>query len=275
MDVHEDDQLIIRENPFDSDHYDVIWKPRKTFAAKEYRSRQKPSTVENKLKSYNDKTSNDIKNNKDKAINYTYIDEYCRVSGPGKTRNEESRPATLKTTTGEFGRPKVSFDTFVRHHIGGGGTERTEYTTAQPLTKETRECQRAQGNTFYRCSGNRETTPLRDCYEQDEITLKCCGHNVETLVDYCTCMFCVKGIFYHCAEDSSRSDRVLDNPCSCSPVNTGCFARWSLLGLLSVFLPCLMCYPVARGCTGVCKCYKEGESRRKNRHNLQNREIPT
>ena len=270
MAVHEDDTFIIRENPFDSDHCHVIWKPRAKFPANDYRSRDKNITVENKLKSYGNKITNDNKL-KDKTIDYSYIDEYCRVSGQVEPRDEESRPKELKTNTTEFGRPKVSFDKFVRNHVGGGAGVTTF--TVQPHVDASR-CQQDQLATTLRNAENSETTRLRDCYSQEEITLKCCGHNVETLVDYCTCMFCVKGLFYHCAEDSSCSETVLDNPCSCTPVNTGCVARWSMLGLLSIFLPCLMCYPLARGCTGVCKCYKEGESRRKNRVNrtLQNRE---
>lgn len=269
MAVHEDDTLIIRENPFDSDHYDVIWKPRK-LPANDYRSREKNTSVENKLKTYGGKVTNENKL-KDKSIDYSYIDEYCKVSGQVQ-RDEESRPKQLKTNTTEFGRPKVSFDKFVRNHVGGGGPDSTAF-TVQPQVDASR-CQRVQLTTTLRNAENTETTPLRDCYSEEDITLKCCGHNVETLVDYCTCMFCVKGLLYHCTEDSSCSDTVLDNPCSCTPVNTGCVARWSMLGLLSVFLPCLMCYPLARGCTGVCKCYKQGESRRKTRKNrtVQNRE---
>ena len=269
MALHEDETLIIRENPY-SDHYDVVWKPRERLP-NDYRSRQKTTNVENKLKSYDGTVTND-KTVKDKAIDYSIIDEYCKVSGPVKTRDQDAGPKELKTNTTEFGRPKVSFDKFVRHHIGGGH-DRTASTTVQPLADGSK-CQRVQRSSTCRNAENHETTPLRDCYSQEDTTLKCCGHNVETLVDYCTCMFCVKGLFYHCSEDSSCSETVLDNPCSCSPVNVGCVSRWSMLGLLSVFLPCLMCYPLARGCTGVCKCYKEGESRRKSRQNrtVQNRE---
>jgi hypothetical protein len=264
MALHEDETLIIRENPY-SDHYEVVWKPREKFATNGYRSRVKTPSVENKLKPYDGTGDNKDNKLKDKAIDYSYIDEYCKVSGPVKTRDEDSAPKELKTNTTEFGRPKVPFDKFVRHHIGGG-PDRTVFTTVQPLADATK-CQRVQRSSTCRNAENRETTPLRESYNQEDITLTCCGHNVETLVDYCTCMFCVKGLFYHCTEDSSCSDTVLENPCSCSPVNAGCVGRWSMLGLLSVFLPCLMCYPLARGCTGVCKCYKEGESRRKSRQN--------
>ncbi|CAB3978533.1 sprouty homolog 2 [Paramuricea clavata] len=231
---------------------------------------QKPSTVANKLKSY-DGTGADGNKLKDKTIDYTFIDEYCKVSGPVKTRDEDSKRREPKTnTTAAFGRPKVPFGKFVQQHIGGT-SDRPHTTTVQPLA-DISECQQVQ-RTSCRNAENHETTPLSDCYSQEDITLECCGHNVETLVDYCTCMFCVKGLLYHCAEDSSCSDNVLDNPCSCSPVNMGCVGRWSMLGLLSVFLPCLMCYPLARGCVGVCKCYKEGESRRKSRtRSVQNRE---
>ncbi|CAB3978534.1 sprouty homolog 2 [Paramuricea clavata] len=272
MALHEDDTLItVRENPFDSDHYDVVWiKRRDKFATTDHRSRQKPSTVANKLKSY-DGTGADGNKLKDKTIDYTFIDEYCKVSGPVKTRDEDSKRREPKTnTTAAFGRPKVPFGKFVQQHIGGT-SDRPHTTTVQPLA-DISECQQVQ-RTSCRNAENHETTPLSDCYSQEDITLECCGHNVETLVDYCTCMFCVKGLLYHCAEDSSCSDNVLDNPCSCSPVNMGCVGRWSMLGLLSVFLPCLMCYPLARGCVGVCKCYKEGESRRKSRtRSVQNRE---
>ena len=270
MALHEDETLIIRENPY-SDR-DVVWKPRKTFATNDYRSRQKTPSVENKLKSDDGKANKDNKLDKDKTIDYSYIDEYCKVSEYEKPRDEDSGPKVLKTNTTEFGRPKVSFDKFVRHHVGGG-PGRAVSTTVQPLADGTK-CQRDQRSSTCWNADSRENTPLSECYSQEDITLKCCGHNVETLVDYCTCMFCIKGLFYHCAEDSSCSDTVLDNPCSCSPVNVGCVGRWSMLGLLSVFLPCLMCYPLARGCTGVCKCYKEGESRRKSRQNrtVQNQE---
>lgn len=270
MALHEEPTLIIRENPFETDHYDVVWKRREKIGTNDYRSRQKTATVENKLKSYDDgKVTGDSGKLKDKAIDYSYIDEYCKVSAPTSPRDEDSKPRKLKTSTTEFGRPKVSFDKFVRHHIGGGGPERSLLATAQPLAADVHnKCRRVQDRaTCNRQVDDRETTPLRDCYNQEDITLTCCGHNVETLVDYCTCMFCVKGLLYHCMEDNSSSDNVIDNPCSCSPANMGCVARWSMLGLLSVFLPCLMCYPLTKGCTGVCKCYKEGESRRKTRQN--------
>ena len=270
MALHEDDTIRICENPLYPDHMDVIWKRRDTFTAKEYRSRPKPATVETKLKPYNGKATNENKL-KDNAIDYSYIDEYCKVSGPVKHRvQDESRPRELITSTHEFGRQKVPFDRFVRHHIGGDGMA----FGTQSMVADGSMCQPVQRTTTWGNADNNESTPLRGCYGEESITLTCCGQNVETLVDYGTCMFCVKGLFYHCAEESSCSDTVLDNPCSCSPVSTGCVSRWSMLGLLSVFLPCLMCYPMARGCTAVCKSYKEGESRRKTRQTrtVQNRE---
>lgn len=272
--LHEDDTLIIHENPFDSDHFDVIWKRRERATKKDYRSRQK-TTVDNKLKPYDGTVENE-KKLEDKSIDYSYIDEYCKVSGPVKTRDEDSRPRQLKTNTTEFGRSKVPFDKFERHHIGGSGPERTEYSVrTQPLANSSSRCQRVQcGTTGRGAQDSHETTMLGNSYNHQDIALACCGHNVETLADYCTCMFCVKGIFYHCSDDSPCSDDLLDSPCQCSPVNTTCVTRWCMLSLLSVFLPCLFCYPIARGCMGVCKCYKEGENRRKNRQNrtVQNTE---
>ena len=62
------------------------------------------------------------------------------------------------------------------------------------------------------------------------------------LLDCCTCMCCVKGLFYHCTKDTKDEGSMEENPCSCEGPVSGCLARWGVMGLMSVFMPCLLCY---------------------------------
>ncbi|MBN3305849.1 protein sprouty homolog 2 [Amia ocellicauda] len=73
---------------------------------------------------------------------------------------------------------------------------------------------------------------------------KRCVCSAQNCVDYGTCVCCVKCLFYHCSNDDE--DNCADNPCSCSQSN--CCVRWSAMGLMSLFLPCLLCYLPAKGC---------------------------
>ena len=61
------------------------------------------------------------------------------------------------------------------------------------------------------------------------------------LVECFTCMCCVKAVFYHCTEDGEFERNWADEPCACK-------MPWSFLGIFSTFLPCLVCYPVAKLC---------------------------
>ena len=67
------------------------------------------------------------------------------------------------------------------------------------------------------------------------------------LLDYCSCMCCVKAVFYHCTKDRDFERNWADQPCSCE-TGTECGARWGILGMFSVFLPCLVCYPILKVC---------------------------
>ncbi|KAG9328851.1 hypothetical protein JZ751_010120, partial [Albula glossodonta] len=77
-----------------------------------------------------------------------------------------------------------------------------------------------------------------------------CVCSAQNLLDYGTCICCVKCLFYHCSSDDE--DVCADNPCSCSQPRR--CVRWSTMGLLSVFLPCLLLYLPARGCLRLCQC---------------------
>lgn len=74
-----------------------------------------------------------------------------------------------------------------------------------------------------------------------------CYCSVDTCVDYTSCLCCVKGLLYHCGP---REDWA-DDPCSCT--GSRWLARWSCLGLASLFLPCLCCYCPLRACADACE----------------------
>ena len=71
------------------------------------------------------------------------------------------------------------------------------------------------------------------------------------LVECCSCMCCVKAVFYHCTKDGEFKRNWADEPCMCETPGTDCAARWGILGILSLFMPCLVCYPVVNVC---CNC---------------------
>uniref|UniRef100_T1JJ50 Protein sprouty n=1 Tax=Strigamia maritima TaxID=126957 RepID=T1JJ50_STRMM len=86
--------------------------------------------------------------------------------------------------------------------------------------------------------------------------------SAEALVDTVSCMCCVKGVFYHCTKDGDMDDDVscADRPCSCSD-DRRC-VRWSCMGALSLFMPCLLCYWPLKGCLkGLETCYARYHTR--------------
>ncbi|MEQ2243623.1 hypothetical protein ILYODFUR_008769 [Ilyodon furcidens] len=85
-----------------------------------------------------------------------------------------------------------------------------------------------------------------------------CLCSAESVVEYCTCLCCVKGLFYHCSAQDDE-DNCADRPCSCAPANA--CARWSTMALLALCLPCLCCYPPARMCLALCQCAHDRATR--------------
>lgn len=86
-----------------------------------------------------------------------------------------------------------------------------------------------------------------------------CLCSAETIIDYSSCLCCVKALFYHCSKDHEMerdgdSISCADDPCSCVPYKRT--QRWAWLGALSLVLPCLWCYWPMRGCVALCaQCY--------------------
>lgn len=89
---------------------------------------------------------------------------------------------------------------------------------------------------------------------------KSCLCSAESVLDYATCLCCVKALFYHCSKDheidneNGNSISCADDPCSCLPHRRT--TRWGCLGALSLCLPCLVCYWPMRGAISLCaSCY--------------------
>ncbi|XP_069068233.1 protein sprouty homolog 3 [Pleurodeles waltl] len=76
-----------------------------------------------------------------------------------------------------------------------------------------------------------------------------CLCSAESVINYGTCLCCVKGLFYHCSADDE--DNCADDPCACS--QGSCCARWMTMSVLSLVMPCLCCYLPAVGCLKVCQ----------------------
>ncbi|GAB6031104.1 hypothetical protein CHUAL_007912 [Chamberlinius hualienensis] len=100
-----------------------------------------------------------------------------------------------------------------------------------------------------RCDACRGTRPLPSTWICSD-SYQC---SFETTLDQCTCMCCVKAIFYHCCKDYELDDDVscADKPCSCSPHHR--WMRWGSLCLLTAILPCLLCYWPMRVCLKLCE----------------------
>lgn len=86
-----------------------------------------------------------------------------------------------------------------------------------------------------------------------------CYCSAETMIDYASCLCCVKALFYHCSKDheldcENETIRCAEDPCSCVPYKR--VSRWGCLSVLSLFLPCLCLFLPMRGCVYLCaKCY--------------------
>ncbi|KAH8257942.1 hypothetical protein KR038_003213, partial [Drosophila bunnanda] len=59
-------------------------------------------------------------------------------------------------------------------------------------------------------------------------------------------MGCARCMIYHCMSDAEGE--TAQHPCDCSVSEAGCSKRWLGLALLSLFVPCLWCYPPLRAC---------------------------
>ena len=67
-------------------------------------------------------------------------------------------------------------------------------------------------------------------------------------IEYASCLPAARCVFYQCFRDSEGN--YPDEPCSCSHYSGGMSRRrrWFILGILSIFIPCLCLYPLLKSC---------------------------
>ena len=75
-----------------------------------------------------------------------------------------------------------------------------------------------------------------------------CMYQADKCMSCVMCMCCVQALFYPCATDQDGERGMgIDDPCSCNAPGKECLCRWSVLGILSIFMPCMVCYPFLLG----------------------------
>lgn len=80
--------------------------------------------------------------------------------------------------------------------------------------------------------------------------------NMDKCIDRCTCMLCVKAGRYHWGAGSDGpegEDTFLEEPCNCVGGRKNIVRRWLCMGVLALFLPCLLCYLPAKLCQKSCR----------------------
>lgn len=108
-----------------------------------------------------------------------------------------------------------------------------------------------------RCESCREPPPLPSKWLCDNK----CFCSADTILDYASCLCCVKGLFYHCVDgggaggiDGEAAGSCADEPCSCTGNRRA--SRWACLTALTLVMPCLLCYWPFKGCVALCElCY--------------------
>ena len=114
---------------------------------------------------------------------------------------------------------------------------------------------------------NADFTAKTECWGKESSerkeTVKCFGVDADEAIDCVTCMCCAKGLFYHCTKDGEDEGRCAENPCSCAGPLSQCAPRWGCLAVLSLFFPCILCYPPAVGCRKLAAKTKTNSGKRR------------
>lgn len=76
-------------------------------------------------------------------------------------------------------------------------------------------------------------------------------YDMDKCIDHCTCMLCVKAGRYHWGEGDG--DSFIEEPCNCVGGRKNIVRRWLCMGVLALFLPCLVCYLPAKLCQKSCR----------------------
>lgn len=238
-----DDRVTLHENPFENL---VVWEKRHPISSPKHRER----TCE-KFKTINTIVLKDGDEKDD------YVSDYCVLVAATKDSSSQegrSRPALLSdrdhrhySTTG--------YSTFAQKHITGSLYEQHKVPSVSPQRPTT--VQPSYGSELQK-------------YNDDE-KIFCCNRDVDCIIDYATCMCCVKGVMYHCTKDSFDEGDIAVEPCTCErdPSAGSCVSKWACMALCSLFVPCILCYLPARGCAKVCTCYKQHRTAKRQRGRIK------
>ncbi|CAG5127545.1 unnamed protein product [Candidula unifasciata] len=96
------------------------------------------------------------------------------------------------------------------------------------------------------------------CTEPRTLPSRWCCHNtcevsLNKALDVCTCFCCIKCIFYHCGAE--EDNECYEKPCGCTST-PHCCQRWTVMGMMSLCLPCLWTYwPAKAGLATCTMCY--------------------
>ena len=71
------------------------------------------------------------------------------------------------------------------------------------------------------------------------------------VIDACTCMWCVKS-----ANFKDEKGELIE-PCSCQGSTKSVVGRYVCMGLMAIFLPCMLCYLPAKACCGSNRKWKQ------------------
>jgi hypothetical protein len=228
-------RVTLHENPFGNL---VVWEKKSPTSISKHRSRSSETlkTIDTiVIKSDNGKDE--------------YHTDYCVLAAATKepsSQHSRIRPVLVSDRDSRTNLSTASYNTFAKTHTSGPVyIQQSPTVTPKP---------RSQGPT--RVGSN--SPAVNNKYNDDEIKLFCCHRSVDSIIDYATCMCCVKGAIYHCTKDTYDEGNLAVDPCTCEqdPTSLTCISRWACMTLCSFFLPCVLCYLPAKGCVQVCTCYK-------------------
>jgi len=69
--------------------------------------------------------------------------------------------------------------------------------------------------------------------------------SVQKCIEIITCVCCAKCLIYHCMSDA---DGEYGHPCICDSSDESNCRKWTVLSVLSLFVPCLWCYWPLKAC---------------------------
>ena len=121
--------------------------------------------------------------------------------------------------------------------------------TVQESCAESIICKNCGRCKCKQCTTPRELPKKWIKQSDTECSAECC-------VEYCTCLNVVKCVFQTMdIRDHEHEMSLADDPCTCCS-EAHCCQRWTVMGLLSICLPCLCFYPLLKcGLTACTSCY--------------------